>query len=242
MKNSELKSIYSTAQRSVVRTLGSIMLLALLAANLTAQVTPSGGSTDTPVMPGSAVTIGWTRLFEDAKVDILIWDANTSTTYVVARNVVAAAGEYQWIVPPNFPEGSRYRVVVEPTIQRYRRIMSPGWVTISAHAPKTENLAPYAFVTTDANPLLNDRQTSLTISAITVAPQPAREMARIQLNDDFQTLRILGLDGKTHLLRTLSEGERTVDIDVHDFAAGIYSVVLTSNTRANKAVLLHISP
>lgn len=214
-------------RRSVIMTLSVLVTINLLHA----QVTPSGGQSDRPVKPGSPTTIGWARLFDATTVDIFLWNALTSERLLVARNIPAAQGEYQWTVPATMVSGTRYRFIVEPTTERYRRILSGSWVTIgqaSALKAVAEERAE------------NAHQNESVEARVSIAPQPAQGIVRIQLQSEFQSLRIVALDGTQVISRPLLPGELTVHLDVQHLAVGPYQLVLTGDDGRCTTSMLHI--
>lgn len=208
----------------------AILTTVVLALPLYAQVTPSGGSTDIPIIQGSTVLIGWARNTEAPSVDIYLWNASTSERTEVARGIPGAQGEFQWSVPIDAANGSRYRFVVEATNERYRRTMSASWVTIG----------PYDMHKQSTKPEHSTQEYANVLTPMSIAPQPAREVVRIKFGADFHSMRVVGLDGTTLIERTLCNGERTVDVDVQILTSGVYTVVLASNDGRCITTSLHV--
>ncbi|MDZ4745969.1 MAG: Ser-Thr-rich GPI-anchored membrane family protein [bacterium] len=183
-----------------------------------AHVTPSGGRTDKPIVQGTTITIGWEKQSDVPMVDLFLWNALTSERIAITRGVPTGQGSYQWNVPTNLANGSKYRFVVEPTNAPYRRIMSDSWVTVGLDNAYKESAL-------DLPQLTNNLEN---LGRITLYPQPAHDVVRIRVMSDFNVMRVASLDGTTAIERTLDAGERTLDVNVQLLPTGMYTIVMTS--------------
>lgn len=188
------------------------------------QVTPSGGTSDRPIVQGQSIMVRWVRFFNAPLVDIYVWNANTSTRERIARDVHASGGEYAWQIPDDFQSGERYRFIVEPTTEREKRIMSRGWVHIGSVTDSEISNHEKNIATHVASDI-----TTLERARVSVAPQPARESVRLRTNDDYTSIQVLNLQGVVLHQHELQTGERTIDLDVQEYPAGTYNIVLTSD-------------
>lgn len=222
-----MKSLEQTIRKTLW---SAIACIAIVAPNAQAQVTPSGGLTDRPIIQGSEVSISWTRHVDAPSVDIHLWNAATSERIEVARGISAVLGEFQWHVPMNVVNGTRYRFVVTPTHEPYRRLMSASWVTVGPQSihKRADELVSHTHEFDAAQ------------GQITIAPQPSRGVVRIRFESDFHLIRVVSLDGATVLERILCDGEHTVDIDVQHLTSGFYTVVLSSDYGRCISAPLHI--
>ena len=68
---------------------------------------PDGGEV---LEPGTTYNIRWNVEAVSEKIDITLWDAITGKSLVVAENIPAASGRYEWSVPALI--GDRFRIII----------------------------------------------------------------------------------------------------------------------------------
>ncbi len=65
---------------------------------------------------------------------------------------------------------------------------------------------------------------------ISIYPNPAQEMVRVNLGDHFSqhntTILLRDMRGKTLLERSVDNGQQTLELDISEFAKGIYMIQL----------------
>lgn len=196
---------------SIIRCLYAAVLICLAGTvPAIAQVEPSGGLQAVTLTSGAPVQITWEDDLQAPRVDLALWNGDEGRETLIATNIEATPGLYQWQIPSSISPGERYRFVVRDHQQPRRAIRSSSWVTIDR-----------------AQPLVSTVQESRVVSAMQLSPMPAYDDLTITwLRDDVLHVDILDVQQREVQRCEVRLGDTTKHIDVRTLPNGTYTIRL----------------
>lgn len=206
-----------------MRIIITIMCCAL--SSLGAQVMPSGGKTDAPWRPGTAVDISWETTLEAPVVDVELYDATRCVRTVLARGIDGRQRTTGLVLPDTQASGDHFLVFVRDASNPSIYIRSAGYVPI---APALTRVRP-----TDI-PDVGQGHT-----AYTIAPNPTTASAVLTWDVlGVRTIRVTGSDGVVRLERDVEPLDRRLVMPSDRWVSGTYVVELMGATTMIGRLLL----
>lgn len=190
-----------------------------------AQVMPSGGQTDSPWRPGTAVDISWDNTLEAATVDIDLYDAARRQRITLARGIDGRQRTTGVVLPDSLRAGDHYLVFISDATTPSTYVRSSGYVPIS---PSLTHVRP-----TDVPEKRAERE------AYTLAPNPTTASAVLTWDVlGVRRIRVTGGDGVTRLERDVEPMDRRLAMPSDRWASGTYVVELVGATTVIGRILM----
>lgn len=111
-----------------------ILALVLFAgySDLHSSVVPAGGDDGHDYEQNSTHYIYWDTIYFESHVDIWLWNGSSSTYTLIASNVVADSGRYEWEISSDHPTGDFFRLIVQDTASGGYYTMSDTYFSIES--------------------------------------------------------------------------------------------------------------
>jgi hypothetical protein len=192
-----------------------------------AQVSPSGGQTDSPWRPGTAVDISWDNTLEAPSVDIDLYDAARRRRIALARGIDGRQRTTGVVLPDSLPHGDHYLVFITDATTPSTYVRSSGYVPIS---PSLTRVRP-----TDVPETRPDRE------AYSLAPNPTTASAVLTWDVlGVRRIRVIGADGVARLERDVEPMDRRLVMPSDRWASGTYIVELVGATSVIGRLLMAV--
>ncbi|MGI6369054.1 MAG: T9SS type A sorting domain-containing protein [Ignavibacteria bacterium] len=161
-----------------------LMFLSISGIAVSSYIIPSGGFDGKAWYRGSEQYISWTTYFIDTtrNIDILLWNADSSSFSTIATHVPASGGYYFWTIPSEHAIGNHFRVKV-----MYSDNYKPDFSLMSADFFSIEE----AIKDTTIEIHLLEQNPS-----ITIYPNPATNEILVESKHKFFAFEIISVDGK----------------------------------------------
>lgn len=182
---------------------------------------PNGGE----VWPGSTTqTIKWSAV-NFTKVRIVFSSNNGSNWTIIADNLDASLGKFDWLVPDL---SSKQCLIIVDSKSPANNDKSDALFTITKSVGVDDELVPTSFVLYQNFPNPFNPTTTIKFSL------PKSEYVEVHLYD------AMGKEVKTLLSKTFSAGNHQAHIDLSDFASGVYyyRIIAGSFVETKKLMLV----
>lgn len=190
-----------------------------------AQVMPSGGQTDSPWRPGTAVDISWDNTLEAPTVDIDLYDAARRKRIALARGIDGRQRTTGVVLPDSLPPSDHYLVFIRDATTPSSYVRSSGYVPIW---PSLTIVRP-----TDVPETQPNRE------AFTLAPNPTTASAVLTWDVlGVRRIRVIGADGVARLERDVEPLDRRLVMPSDRWASGTYVVELMGATSVVGRILM----
>jgi len=212
-------------QKSRLLAAGFVLVCLLAALIAKAEVHPSGGTLQHPWQPGGTIHVTWTPVDVRATTQILLFNADNGQLLELANGVEGSRGSYDVRLPLHLAQGEHYRLAIREEGQHGRTMFATGYHIVSPLIARTPTTVPS----------LGPFEPSMA-----VGPNPTSSIAHLTWTDTRTRVIIRRVTGEEIFVQDLREDRRALDLDVHQYGPGVYTIELTGGPSAMLRTLLII--